>query len=65
MQGGSSSARPILQIDVPEGDLSNALKTEVEARAFADIDGTVTEVAVEIILSIEEVGVYAPPRFNL
>ena len=67
LQGGSSSARPILQIDVPEGDLSNAPeKLEVEARAFADIDGTVTEVAVvEIILSIEEVGVYAPPRVSI
>ena len=67
LQGGSSSARPILQIDVPEGDLSNTPeKLEVEARAFADIDGTVTEVAVvEIILSIEEVGVYAPPRVSI
>ena len=67
LQGGSSSARPILQIDVPEGDLSNTPdKLEVEARAFAEIDGTVTEVAVvEIILSIEEVGVYAPPRVSI
>ncbi len=67
LQGGGSSARPILQIDVPEGDLSNAPeKLEVEARAFADIEGTVTEVAVvEIILSIEEVGVYAPPRVSI
>ena len=67
LQGGSSSARPILQIDVPEGDLSNTPeKLEVEARAFAEIDGTVTEVAVvEIILSIEEVGVFAPPRVSI
>ena len=67
LQGGSSSARPILQIDVPEGDLSNTPdKLEVEARAYAEIDGTVTEVAVvEIILSIEEVGVYAPPRVSI
>ena len=67
LQGGSSSARPILQIDVPEGDLSNTPeKLEVEARAFADIDGTVTEVAiVEIVLNIEEVGVYAPPRVSI
>ena len=67
LQGGGTSARPILQIDVPEGDLSNTPeKLEVEARAFADIDGTITEVAVvEIILSIEEVGVYAPPRVSI
>ena len=67
LQGGSSSARPILQIDVPEGDLSNTPdKLEVEARAFAEIDGTVTEVAVvEIILNIEEVGVFAPPRVSI
>ncbi len=67
LQGGGSSARPILQIDVPEGDLSNTPeKLEVEARAFADIDGTVTEVAVvDIILNIEEVGVYAPPRVSI
>ena len=39
---------------------------EVEARAFADIDGTTTEVAVvEIVLNIEEVGVYAPPRVSI
>ena len=67
LQGGGTSARPILQIDVPEGDLSNTPeKLEVEARAFADIDGTITEVAVvEIILNIEEVGVYAPPRVSI
>ena len=67
LQGGGTSARPILQIDVPEGDLSNTPdKLEVEARAFADIDGTTTEVAVvEIVLNIEEVGVYAPPRVSI
>ena len=67
LQGGGSSARPILQIDVPDGDLSTAPdKLEVEARAFADIDGTTTEVAVvEIVLSIDEVGVYAPPRISI
>ncbi len=67
LQGGSTSARPILQIDVPDGDLSTAPdKLEVEARAFADIDGTTTEVAVvEIVLNIEEVGVFAPPRISI
>lgn len=67
LQGGGTTARPILQIDVPEGDLSNTPeKLEIEARAFADIDGTTTEVAVvEIILNIEEVGVYAPPRVSI
>ena len=36
------------------------------SRAFAEIDGTVTEVAVvEIILNIEEVGVFAPPRVSI
>ena len=47
LNGGGASAKPILQIDVPEGDLSTGPeKLEIEARAFADIDGTTTEVAV-------------------
>ena len=67
LNGGGSSAKPILQIDVPEGDLSTGPeKLEIEARAFADIDGTTTEVAiVEIVLDIEEVGVFAEPRISI
>ena len=67
LNGGGSSAKPILQIDVPEGDLSTGPdKLEIEARAFADIEGTTTEVAViEIVLDIEEVGVFAEPRISI
>ena len=67
LNGGGSSAKPILQIDVPNGDLSTGPdKLEIEARAFADIDGTTTEVAViEIVLDIEEVGVFAEPRISI
>ena len=67
LNGGGSSAKPILQIDVPKGDLSTGPdKLEIEARAFADIDGTTTEVAViEIVLDIEEVGVFAEPRISI
>ncbi len=67
LSGGGSSAKPILQIDVPEGDLSTGPdKLEIEARAFADVDGTTTEVAiVEIVLDIEEVGVFAEPRISI
>ena len=50
LQGSGAFARPILAIEVPDGDLSTAPdKLEVEARAFADnIDGTSTEVAMEV-----------------
>lgn len=68
LNGGGSSAKPILQIDVPSDvDFTNAPdKLEVEARAFADIDGTTTEVAVvEIVLDLEEVGVFAEPRISI
>ena len=67
LNGGGASAKPILQIDVPEGDLSTGPdKLEIEARAFADIEGTTTEVAViEIVLDIEEVGVFAEPRISI
>ena len=67
LNGGGTSAKPILLIDVPEGDLSTGPdKLEIEARAFADIDGTTTEVAVvEIVLDIDEVGVFAAPRISI
>ena len=68
LNGGGSSAKPILQIDVPSDvDFSNAPdKLEVVARAFADIDGTTSEVAVvEIVLDIEDVGVFAEPRISI
>jgi hypothetical protein len=68
LNGGGASAKPILQIDVPSDvDFSNAPeKLEIEARAFAEIDGTTTEVAVvEIVLDIEDVGVFAEPRISI
>jgi hypothetical protein len=68
LNGGGSFARPILSIEAPEGDLSTAPEhIEVWARAYAENDEGVTEeVQVKkIILDVEEVGVYAPPRLGI
>ena len=65
---GGSFARPILRIEAPDGDLSTAPeRIEVWARAYADNDeGISAEVAIEkIVLDVEEVGVFAPPRMGV
>ncbi len=67
LSGGGSFAKPILNIEAPN-DLTDAPEELViTARAYAENDQGVTEeVAVETIsLSVEEVGVYSPPRMNV
>ncbi len=68
LNGGSAFARPILNIEAPEGDLSTAPdRLEIRAHAYAENENGVTEeVTVEVIvLDVEEVGVYAPPRLSV
>ena len=68
LSGGGAIARPILSIDVPDADLSDAPdRLEIEAHAFAEnSEGQTVQVAVEtIVLDIEEVGVYSPPRVSV
>ena len=64
LNGGGTFARPILSFDVVDGDLTNAPSSiEIEARAFAQIDGVQREVALAtIVLSLEESEVLSPPR---
>jgi hypothetical protein len=67
LNGGGSFAKPILSIEAPN-DLTDAPENlEVTARAYAENnEGIVEEVAIErITLSVEEVGVFAPPRMNV
>ena len=68
LNGGGSSIRPILSIDVPDGDLSSAPdRLEIEARAYADdSNGVRTEVAIKtLFLEVEEVGVFSAPRISI
>ena len=68
LNGGGASIRPILSIDVPDGDLSSAPdRLEIEARAYADdSNGVRTEVAIKtLFLEVEEVGVFSAPRVSI
>lgn len=68
LESGGSFARPILSIEAPDSDLSTAPeRIEVWARAYAENDeGISAEVAIEkIVLDVEEVGVFAPPRMGV
>ncbi len=68
LSNGGASIRPILSIDVPEGDLSSAPdRLEIEARAYADdSNGVRTEVAIKTLyLEVEEVGVFSAPRISI
>ena len=68
LSGGGAIARPILSIEVPDADLSDAPdRLEIEAHAFAENSaGQTVQVSVEtIVLDIEEVGVYSPPRVSV
>jgi len=68
LNGGGASIRPILSIDVPDGDLSSAPdRLEIEARAYADdSNGVRTEVAIKtLFLEVEEVGVFSAPRISI
>ena len=65
---GQYLIRPILRIEVPDADLSDAPdRLEIEAHAFAENSaGQTVQVAVEtIVLDIEEVGVFSPPRVSV
>ena len=68
LPGGGSSRVATLSIDTPEGDLSTAPeRIEVWARGFVENeDNVLEEVVVEkIVLDVEEVGVFAPPRLEV
>jgi hypothetical protein len=68
LNGGGTFARPILSIDVPDGDLTSAPSSiEIEARAYADTDNANgDQVAIKtIVLTIEESDVLAPPRVSV
>ena len=68
LSGGGSFAIATLGINTPEGDLSTAPdRIEVWARGFVENeDNVVEEVVVEkIVLDVEEVGVFAPPRLDV
>ncbi len=68
LNGGGASIRPILSIDVPDGDLSSAPdRIEIEARAYADNnEGQRIEVAIKtLFLEVEEVGVFSAPRVSI
>jgi hypothetical protein len=68
LSNGGASVIPILQIDVPDGDLSSAPdRLEIEARAYAlNDDGQTVEVAVKTLyVNISEVGVFSAPRISI
>jgi len=68
LSGGGAFARPILTLQAPDGDLSTAPeRIEIRARATVDDDdGIPEEVALEvIILTVEEVDVFSPPRISI
>ena len=68
LAGGGSSKVATLSIETPEDDLSTAPdRIEVWARGFVENeDNVLEEVVVEkIVLDVEEVGVFAPPRLDV
>ncbi|MBT5255416.1 MAG: hypothetical protein HOL72_06600 [Euryarchaeota archaeon] len=68
LSGGGASVIPILELVVPNDDLSDAPdKLNIEARAYAENDqGQTVEVAIKTLhLNITEVGVYSSPRVSI
>ena len=68
LPGGGSFKIATLSIEAPDGDLSTAPdKIEVWARGFAENDDNILEEVVieKIVLDVEEVGVFAPPRLDV
>ena len=66
--GGGSFKIATLTIDAPDGDLSTAPeRIEVWARGFVENDDNIREEVVieKIVLDVEVVNVYAPPRLNV
>ena len=68
LPGGGSFKIATLSVETPDGDLSTAPdRIEVWARGFVENEDNVREEVVieKIILDIEEVGVFAPPRLSI
>ena len=68
LAGGGSFRIATLSIETPDGDLSTAPeRIEVWARGFVENEDNVREEVVieKIVLDVEEVGVFAPPRLNV
>jgi hypothetical protein len=68
LDGGGSFKIATLTIEAPDGDLSTAPdRIEVWARGFVENEDNIREEVVieKLILDIEEVGVYSPPRLNV
>ena len=68
LSGGGSFKIATLSIEAPDGDLSTAPeRIEVWARGFVENEDNVREEVVieKIVMDIEEVGVFAPPRMSV
>ena len=68
LAGGGSFKIATLSIEAPDGDLSTAPdRIEVWARGFVENEDNIREEVVieKIVLDVEEVGVFAPPRLNV
>ena len=68
LAGGGSFKIATLSIEAPDGDLSTAPdRIEVWARGFVENEDNIREEVVieKIVLDVEEVGVYAPPRLDV
>ena len=68
LSGGGDFRIATLSVETPEGDLSTAPdRIEVRAYGFANDENDIRQqVVVEtIVLDVEEVGVFAPPRLNV
>ena len=68
LSGGGSFKIATLSIEAPNGDLSTAPeRIEVWARGFVENEDNVREEVVieKIVMDIEEVGVFAPPRMSV
>ena len=68
LAGGGSFKIATLSIETPDGDLSTAPdRIEIWARGFVENEDNVREEVVieKIVLDVEEVGVFAPPRLNV
>ena len=67
LNGGGSFARPILSIEVPDGDLTSAPNSlEIEARAFIYNGENYVEVAIEtIVLDVVRSEDLSPPQISV
>lgn len=68
LAGGGSFKIATLSIETPDGDLSTAPdRIEIWARGFVENEDNIREEVVieKIVLDVEEVGVFAPPRLNV